>query len=109
MFETKMMKATEKRVNALRKLENPTNEQKLMIWAYDNILGGVGCMGATLKEIESWGIEVYADVQMNGHTAYVPEMNGLTIRFPDYIHYTDTHGLNCLTIKDFNKLVKAIA
>lgn len=108
MFEIKMTKATEKRINALRKIDNQTNVQKLIVWVYDEMISRIGCYGASIKELEQWGIDFWADDQIKGHTAYIAEMNGLSSRFPEYIHYTDTLGLNCLTIKDFNKLVKAI-
>ena len=109
MMTIKITKATEKRVNALRKTEDTTMEQQLVIWIYDEMLDRVGCHGASINELEKWGIEIWADDQMKGRYGYTAIMNGLSCKYPDLIHYTDTHGLNCLTIKDFNKLVKAVA
>lgn len=29
----------------------------------------------------------------------IPKLNGLTVLYPDYFYYTNTHGLDCLTVK----------
>lgn len=109
MYEIKMQKVTEKRINALRKLHNPTREQLVLIKIYDELLSRVGCYGATIEELNHWGIDFYADIEIPGIWGYVDVMCGLSCAYPEYIYYADTHGLNSLNIKDFNKLVRAIA
>lgn len=98
--------ATESRIKVLLKAD--IEEGKLLNYALEEIKSKYGWYGASVKEAKRCGVQFYAEDQIKVHPFYERILNGWSVKYNDFTYYTNTHGLNCWTIKDFNALVSAV-
>ena len=66
-----------------------------------------GCDGATVTQLKRLDLELPNSTQINVYE--MPEMNGLSILYPEYINAVFCLDLHYLTIHDFNNLVKVLS
>ncbi len=115
----KITKATIKRINAHSNFKKPTYNERIAIIANIFCLSDVivcdGSWPYMLNEgdplnkpvIYSDGNREFVSSQTDGE--YEKKIvRGLSIRYPNWISGTFTHGLNGVDIYDVNKLVKAV-
>lgn len=74
----------------------------------DDIKGRYGWQGATVSEAKALGQRFENYDQLNGYSHRVHILYGWGVRFPELVNYSNTLGLDVLTIYDFNGLVKAV-
>ena len=93
--------ATEKRVkNADCKYAD------ILIYLLDEMKCRYACLGASIKEMKGYGINIDNATQMNVNETN--DMRGLCYIYNDYIRYVGTNDLSYVNIDDFNGLVKAV-
>jgi len=105
----RVTKATESRIKRMSKEGFRNGDQALVVWVYDAMRCRLGMFGMGVKEIEACGEELPNETEMHGPLWLEEVMWGLSHRYPEYIGYTNTHGMNVLYIRDFNALVRAVA
>lgn len=71
------------------------------------IKGANGCDGATIAQLKKIGIKLPNATQINVYE--MPEMNGLSIAYPEYLNAVFCADLHYLNIYDFNRLVKVVS
>ena len=95
--------ASEIRINKMIKLGSKWGEELLEI--LDQLKSRESCLGAKIKEMKSWGIEIDAN---NEVTIYVTNrMRGMSAVFQELFNAVDCQDLHYVSFEDFNKLVKA--
>jgi len=109
MTADRVTKATEKRIGRMKKEGCRNGEQALVVWIFDEMRCRLGVFGASLREIESWGDHLPNETEMHGALWLEEVMWGLSLRYPEFLGYTNTHGMNVLYVRDFNALVRAVA
>lgn len=87
-------------------------------WAYDeagtlaaildDIKNRYGWYGASVAEAKKNGQQFSSASQLTGFAHRTNVLFDWTIRFPELVNYSNTLGLDVLTIFDFNGLVKAV-
>ena len=109
MTADRVTKATEKRIRRMKKDGELPREKALVVWMFEEMLCRMGWSGASLREIESWGDHLPNETEMHGALWLEEVMWGLSLRYPEFLGYTNTHGMNVLYVRDFNALVRAVA
>lgn len=72
----------------------------------DAMKSRIGCYGATIKEMKKWGIRID---NRNQFKPYITNgIRGLGAVYQDLVIVAETHDLEHVTVRDFNKLVKLI-
>lgn len=74
----------------------------------DDIKARYGWCGATVSEAKKLGQRFDNYDQINGFSHRDHILFGWSVRFPELVNYSNTLGLDVLTIYDFNGLVKAV-
>lgn len=74
----------------------------------DEIKSSYGWFGATISEAKKLGQRFENYEQISGFSYRKRVLYGWNVRFPELVNYSDTLGLDVLTIYDFNALVKAV-
>lgn len=103
--------ATEKRLQELMNREHQSNEVKFLTWALEEYKCSCGCGGASIKEIrkyteqEDWLRDEFCFDTEGYMEDTARAMNN---RFHDYMAYWCRFCYSSLSIKSFNKLVKAV-
>lgn len=103
--------ATEKRLQELMNREHQSNEAKFLVWALEEYKCECGCGGASIKEIrkyveqEDWLRDEFGFDTEGYMEDTARAMNN---RFHDYMTYWCRLCYSSLSIKSFNKLVKAV-
>lgn len=85
-----------------------SDEASTLAAILDNIKASYGWCGATVSEAKKLGqrFENYDQVKGFSHRERV--LYGWNVRFPELVNYSNTLGIDVLTIYDFNGLVKAV-
>lgn len=104
---------TETKLNSLRGKNG--DARFVLSEILDDIKEQNGFMGMTLRQISRAGAEIPNRNQIAGngwrkigfHT-FEQVLNGLSMNYPEYVNYSNSLGLDCLTIKDFNGLVNTL-
>ena len=108
-MEKRVTKATESRIKRMKKEGCCNGEQALVVWVFDEMRCRIGALGMSVEEIEAVGEMLPNETEMHGALWLEEVMWGLSHRYPEFIGYTNTHGMNVLYIRDFNALVRAVA
>lgn len=98
---------TEKRI---QKMQNNNNKfAECLSYILREIKCSCGCDGATVAQLKKLGLELPNATQINVIPILMPEMNGLSILYPEYINAVFCADLHYLNIYDFNRLVKILS
>ena len=103
--------ATEKRLQELMNREHQSNEAKFLAWALEEYKCECGCGGASIKEIRKYAEqEDWLRDEFGFDTeGYMEDTaRAMNNRFHDYMAYWCRLCHSSLSIKSFNKLVKAV-
>lgn len=103
--------ATEKRLQELMNREHQSNEAKFLTWALEEYKCECGCGGASIKEIRKYAEQEdwLRDEFCFDTEGYMEDTaRAMNNRFHDYMAYWCRLCHSSLSIKSFNKLVKAI-
>lgn len=103
--------ATEKRLQELMNREHQSNEAKFLAWALEEYKCECGCGGASIKEIRKYAEqEDWLRDEFGFDTeGYMEDTaRAMNNRFHDYMAYWCRFCHSSLSIKSFNKLVKAV-
>ena len=103
--------ATEKRLQELMNREHQSNEAKFLVWALEEYKCECGCGGASIKEIRKYAEQEdwLRDEFCFDTEGYMEDTaRAMNNRFHDYMAYWCRLCHSSLSIKSFNKLVKAI-
>lgn len=99
---------TEKRIQQMKKDNNKFAD--CLAYILKEIKGANSCDGATVAQLKKLGLELPNETQINVYEMpEMPEMNGLSILYSEYINATFCLDLHYLTIHDFNRLVKIVS
>lgn len=104
---TYITQITEKRIREMVKKGHKFGEALQQI--LDDMKAREGWLGASIKEMKSYGVELENETQISVSTYYQYLYNGLTYLFYDLFYATFTLGLHSATITDFNKFVKVVS
>ena len=74
----------------------------------DEIKSRYGWCGCSVAEAKKLGQQFDNADQLRGFSHRASVLFGWTVNYPEYINYSNTLGLDVLTIYDFNGLVKAV-
>ena len=96
---------TEKRIQQMKKDNHKFAE--CLAYILREIKCSCGCDGCTVTQLKKLELELPNATQINVYE--MPEMNGLSIRYPEYINAVFCLDLHYLTIRDFNRLVKTLS
>lgn len=96
---------TEKRIQQMKKDDHRYAE--VLAYILTEIKCRECCDGATVAELKKLDLELPNQTQINVYE--MPEMNGLSILYPDYISAVFCLDLHHLNIYDFNGLVKTLS
>ena len=96
---------TEKRIQQMKKDDHRYAE--CLAYILKEIKCSCGCDGCTVAQLKKLGLELPNQTQINVYE--MPEMNGLSILYPDYISAVFCLDLHYLNIYDFNGLVKILS
>lgn len=96
---------TEKRIQQMKK--NDHRYAKVLEYILTEIKCFNSCDDATVAQLKKLGLELPNQTQINVYE--MPEMNGLSILYPDYISAVFCLDLHYLNIYDFNGLVKILS
>lgn len=102
---TTITATTEKRIQKMQKDNH--KYAKCLAYILREIKCSNGCDGATIAQLKKLGLELPNATQVNVYE--MPEMNGLSIVYPEYINAVFCADLHYLNIYDFNKLVKVVS
>ena len=103
--------ATEKRLQELMNREHQSNEAKFLAWALEEYKCECGCGGASIKEIRKYAEQEdwLRDEFCFDTEGYMEDTaRAMNNRFHDYMAYWCRLCHSSLSIKSFNKLVKAV-
>lgn len=103
--------ATEKRLQELMNREHQSNEAKFLVWALEEYKCECGCGGASIKEIRKYAEQGdwLRDEFCFDTEGYMEDTaRAMNNRFHDYMAYWCRLCHSSLSIKSFNKLVKAV-
>ena len=103
--------ATEKRLQELMNREHQSNEAKFLTWALEEYKCECGCGGASIKEIRKYAEQEdwLRDEFCFDTEGYMEDTaRAMNNRFHDYMAYWCRLCHSSLSIKSFNKLVKAV-
>lgn len=103
--------ATEKRLQELMNREHQSNEAKFLVWALEEYKCECGCGGASIKEIRKYAEQEdwLRDEFCFDTEGYMEDTaRAMNNRFHDYMAYWCRLCHSSLSIKSFNKLVKAV-
>ena len=103
--------ATEKRLQELMNREHQSNEAKFLAWALEEYKCECGCGGASIKEIRKYAEQEdwLRDEFCFDTEGYMEDTaRAMNNRFHDYMAYWCRLCYSSLSIKSFNKLVKAV-
>ena len=102
----RITQATENRIKAMKQSGNKYAEE--LDYILNNVIkGSAGCVGASIAEMKSWGIELDSAGQYRA--IITNTTRGMSILYPDYIHTVDCLDLHYINLYDFNALVRAAA
>jgi len=101
---TNITAVTEKRIQRMKKDNHKFAE--CLAYILTEIKCANGCDGATVTQLKKLELKLPNATQIN--VCEMPEMNGLSIKYPDYMNAVFCADLHYLNIYDFNKLVKAL-
>ena len=96
---------TEKRIQQMKK--NDHRYAKVLEYILTEIKCFNSCDDATVAQLKKLGLELPNQTQINVYE--MPEMNGLSILYLDYISAVFCLDLHYLNIYDFNGLVKILS
>lgn len=96
---------TEKRIQKMQKDNH--KYAKCLAYVLREIKCSNGCDGATVAQLKKLDLELPNATQINVYD--MPEMDGLSIIYPEYINTVFCANLHYLNIYDFNKLVKVVS
>ena len=74
----------------------------------DEIKSSYGWLGCSVAEAKKLGQKFDNSDQLRGFSHRASILFGWTVNYPEYINYSNTLGLDVLTISDFNGLVRAV-
>lgn len=74
----------------------------------DEIKSSYGWFGFSVAEAKKLGQQFDNADQLRGFSHRASVLFGWTVNYPEYINYSNTLGLDVLTISDFNGLVRAV-
>lgn len=101
---TTITATTEKRIRQMQKDNHKYAE--CLAYILREIKCSCGCDGTTVAQLKKLDLELPNTTQINVYE--MPEMNGLSIIYPEYINAVFCADLHYLNIYDFNKLVKVV-
>lgn len=96
---------TEKRIQQMKKADH--RYAKVLDYILTEIKCTASCDGATVAELKKLNLELPNRTQIN--VWEMPEMNGLSILYPNYIRAVFCLDLHHIDIYDFNGLVKTLS
>lgn len=102
---TPITAVTEKRIQQMQKDNHKFAE--CLAYILKEIKCSNGCDGATVAQLKKLRLELPNTTQINVYE--IPEMNGLSIAYSEYINAVFCLDLHYLDIKDFNRLVKVVS
>ena len=97
--------ASEKMINTMKKYNDKTLLQEVVVAVYDKIFCDCSYLGASLKEFEQY-LEHKVDNNRQTNIYYMDGIHGLEYMTNGNAHYIGTHDLSYVNINDFNLLVK---
>lgn len=96
---------TEKRIQQMKKEDH--RYAKVLAYILTEIKCSESCDGMTVEQLKKIGLDLPNQTQIN--VWEMPEMNGLSILYPNYIRAVFCLDLHHIDIYDFNGLVKTLS